>query len=274
VFPTRPSRHGGRHELGQNFLVDRPSIRRFVDVVRRTHGPILEIGAGDGALTSALAGIGRDVLAVELDERRARDVRRRVPEATVIVGDALRVPIDRPVVAGNVPFHLTTPILRRLLREPHWGDAVLVVQWEVARKRAGVGGGTVMTAQAGPWFEFSLHGRVPADAFHPVPSVDAGIMSVRRRATPLVDSRDRPRYELFVRNVFSGRGRGLLGVLTRAIGMPPASAVAVLDAAGLRSDALPRDVTPEQWAALWEAQSETTHRAAISVRRVRRARRR
>ncbi len=68
---------------------------------------------------------------------------------TVVHGDALRTRLDRPVVVGNLPFHLTTPILRRLLAAGGWTEAVLLTQWEVARKRAGVGGRTMLTAWHG-----------------------------------------------------------------------------------------------------------------------------
>jgi hypothetical protein len=40
---------------------------------------------------------------------------------------------------SNVPFNVTTPVLRHLLAAPGWEPAVLIIQWEVARKRAGVG---------------------------------------------------------------------------------------------------------------------------------------
>ncbi len=69
------------------------------------------------------------------------------------------------MVVGNIPFHLTTPILRRLLSSATWQHAVVLTQWEVARKRAGVGGRTMMTAQAAPWFDFVLDSRVPAGCF-------------------------------------------------------------------------------------------------------------
>jgi len=245
------SSHGGRHELGQNFLHHQPTIDRIVALVRDLPGPVLEIGAGDGAVTEPLSRLGRDVLAVELDEHRARRLQQRLPAVRVHAGDAMHVPFDREVVVGNVPFHLTTPILRRLLDSEGWAHAVLLTQWEVARKRAGVGGGTMMTAQAAPWFAFALHGRVPAHAFRPMPSVDGGLLVVQRRLRPLVATRERHRYERFVRTVFTGRGRGLAAVLRRMPGGSPASGGAALREAGIPRDALPRDLSPEQWGALW-----------------------
>ncbi|KDN21671.1 23S ribosomal RNA methyltransferase Erm [Amycolatopsis rifamycinica] len=240
--------HGGRHELGQNFLHHPPTIDRIVRLVRATDGPILEIGAGDGALTGRLATLGRDVRAVDLDEHRVRRLRRRLPSVTVVHDDALRIPLDRPVVVGNLPFHLTTPILRRLLATGSWAEAVLLTQWEVARKRAGVGGRTLLTAQTAPWFGFTLHGRVPADGFRPKPSVDGGLLTISRRPEPLVDPAERAGYETFVRQVFTGRGRGIEQILTAAVPKPWR---ALLKAAGIPPSALPRDLTPEQWAALW-----------------------
>ncbi len=178
--------HGGRHELGQNFLVHTPTIDRIVALVAKTDGAILEIGAGGGALTARLAELGRTLTAIDIDESRIAELRRTHPAVRVEHADALRHPLDAPVIVGNVPFHLTTPILRRLLQRPTWEHSILLTQWEVARKRAGVGGGTLLTAQSAPWFEFQLHGRVPARAFRPMPSVDGGILSITRRGSSLV----------------------------------------------------------------------------------------
>ncbi|MCP2636483.1 23S ribosomal RNA methyltransferase Erm [Microbacterium sp. HD4P20] len=245
------SLHGGRHELGQNFLNHRPTIHRIVELVAATRGPILEIGAGDGALTIPLARLGREIEAIDIDERRVQRLRQRLPQARVEHGDALGHPLDRPVVVGNVPYHLTTPIMRRLLSQGGWRHAILLTQWEVARKRAGVGGGTMMTAQAAPWFEFVLHGRVPARHFTPMPSVDGGILSITRRGTPLIDPRQRGAYDRFVHEVFTGRGSGLASIVQHRNGISRARARAALHGIGVPDDALPRELRPEQWAALW-----------------------
>ncbi|MFC8681306.1 23S ribosomal RNA methyltransferase Erm [Microbacterium ureisolvens] len=246
------SSHGGRHELGQNFLTHRPTIRGIVDLVAATRGPILEIGAGDGALTVPLASLGREIIAIDIDEHRVRALRRRLPHVSVQRADALRHPLDRPVVVGNVPYHLTTPILRRLLERPGWRHAILLTQWEVARKRAGVGGGTMMTAAAAPWFEFSLHGRVPARHFVPMPSVDGGVLRIARREAPLVDPRERDAYEGFVHRMFTGRGSGLPALVQAGAGIARARARGALADAGVGLDRLPRDLSAEQWARLWQ----------------------
>jgi 23S rRNA (adenine-N6)-dimethyltransferase len=79
------SPHHGRHEFGQNFIHDRAVIRSIVDVVSRTDGPIVEIGAGDGALTLPLQTLGRPLTAIEVDGRRAARLSSRTAAATRVV---------------------------------------------------------------------------------------------------------------------------------------------------------------------------------------------
>ncbi len=245
--------HGGRHELGQNFLVHTPTIDRIVALVEKTDGAILEIGAGGGALTAGLAELGRNLTAIDIDERRIAELRRAHPAVRVEHADALRHPLAAPVIAGNIPFHLTTPILRRLLQRPAWSHSVLLTQWEVARKRAGVGGGTLLTAQSAPWFEFHLHGRVPARAFRPMPSVDGGILSITRRGSPLVPAGERRAYERFVGDVFTARGRGMVAILATVLRLSAPAARQTLSATGIRPASLPRDLDAAQWARLWSS---------------------
>lgn len=244
--------HGGRHELGQNFLVHRPTLARITALVRPTSGSILELGAGDGALTRSLAELGRPLTAIDIDEHRVRRLRQALPGVRVEAADATRHPLTADVVVGNIPFHLTTPILRRLLGSGRWRHAVLLTQWEVARKRAGIGGGTMMTAQSAPWFEFALEARVPARGFSPQPSVDGGILSITRRGSPLVPVAERRAYEHFVRSVFSARGGTLDAVVAAAGRVTRPRARRALDAVGASSRRFPRDLGPEQWAGLWQ----------------------
>ncbi|MGI8329255.1 23S ribosomal RNA methyltransferase Erm [Actinomadura scrupuli] len=243
---------GGRHELGQNFLTDRSVIGDIDELVARTTGPIVEIGPGDGALTLPLSRQGRPLTAVELDPGAARRLSGRAPgNVTVVCADILRYRLPRHpyVIVGNIPFHLTTSIFRRLLATDHWHTAVLLVQWEVARRRAGVGGASMLTASWWPWYEFELHARVPARSFRPVPSVDGGLLSMSRRATPLAV--DRRRYQDFVKQVFTGRGRGLREIL-EGTGRLGRRALRDWERRNRVSpQALPKDLTAHQWASLW-----------------------
>lgn len=269
MYRHPPSRLApGRHELGQNFLVDPAVPAALAGVVSGwAPRPLLELGAGDGALTAALLELGRPVTAVELDPRRVQRLRHRFGDRVrVHRGDLVTERLDRPVdVVSNVPFGLTTPLLRRLLRAPRWSHALLLLQWEVARKRAAVGGTTQLTALWWPWFAFGLRDRVPARAFRPVPAVDAGVLEIVRRDVALVPDRDRADYQRLVADVFGGRGRGVVDVAGRRVGRPVARRWA--GELGLTGATLARDLDARAWARLHAHARGRVSRAATARRR-------
>jgi 23S rRNA (adenine-N6)-dimethyltransferase len=255
-----PTYRGGRHEHGQNFLTDQRTIQAIIDLVARTDGPIIEIGPGGGALTLDLQDLGRPLTAVEIDARTVHRLAPRLhPAVELIHADFLhwRLPSAPHVVVGNLPFHQTTAMLRRVLHAPGWTDAILLVQWEVARRRAGVGGATMMTAQWWPWVEFDLVGRVRAGAFTPAPSVDGGLLAMTRRPQELVPARDRRAYRGVVHAVFTGRGRGIAEILGRLVAPRHRRQIRErLGREGIAVSALPKELTAEQWARLFSAFQE------------------
>ncbi|MBM4479836.1 23S rRNA (adenine(2058)-N(6))-methyltransferase Erm(46) (plasmid) [Prescottella equi] len=269
-----PTYRSGRHELGQNFLTDRKAVDTIVDLVSRTDGPIIEIGSGGGALTLPLQALRRPITAIEIDPRHVQKLQHRVdPSTTVVHGDFLRYRLPRTphTIVGNLPFHHTTAMLRRILHAEHWTASVLLVQWEVARRRAAVGGATMMTAQWWPWYDFGLAGRVSASAFTPRPGVDAGLMTIARRTVPLVDPALRPRYSTFVHTVFTSKGHGLHQILPRVAGDPEKAAVKKwLAGQRFRGTPLPRDLSPGQWSELFaiiDRRSPATDRKRAEYRR-------
>lgn len=193
----RTARDQRRRSHGQNFLVDATVVARLLR--RASLGPddlVVELGAGRGALTLPLARTGARVIAVERDQVWAGQLRRRAQEAglrdriRIVEGDALRVALpDEPYrVVANVPFGLTTALLSRLLDDPAAGPqrADLLVQEEVARKRAAEPPQTLRSAVWAPWWRFELGERVPRRAFRPVPRVDAAWLAVERRDPPVL----------------------------------------------------------------------------------------
>ncbi|EYT57232.1 23S rRNA methyltransferase [Dietzia sp. UCD-THP] len=252
-----PTYRGGRHEYGQNFLTDTTVVDAIIDIVRATSGPIIEIGPGRGALTTPLQALGRPLTAVEVDSRKVEHLRRSLTaDVDLVHADIVRWPLPTTphLVVGNLPFHLTTAILRKVLHSSTTTTAVLLVQWEVARRRAGVGGATMMTAQWWPWIDFTLHRRVPRRAFRPEPTVDGAVLVLTRRPRPLLPDRDWAAYRRFVHAVFTGRGRGLTAILASVVPAPRRPAVrGAVARAGVAPGALPRDLTASQWVALYTA---------------------
>ncbi len=112
-------RNQGRHELGQNDLIDPRVISRITVLARDTDGPLVDWGAGDGALTLPLARLGRPVQGIEIDPRRAARLARRVgPHVCITEGDILRhappVGTARPdASAGNISTRETRAVRAR-----------------------------------------------------------------------------------------------------------------------------------------------------------------
>ena len=176
----------------------------------------MEVGAGSGALTEAIAHTGAAVVAVELDRSRAGLVAARFRDrsnVTVWCGDALEFPLPMSPfrVFGNPPFNCTSALLRRLLARPTSAlrRVDFVVQWQVARERERVGGGEVtdlVAALWGPWWEFRRGRRLPASLFRPPPHVDAAMLTVVRREQPLLDPRSFADYQRFLELRFRKNG--------------------------------------------------------------------
>ena len=205
----RTQRDERRRSLGQNFLRPERADQLVESAAFDAGDLVVEIGAGRGALTYALARRGVQVVALEKDPHWADSLRREVERrgvdgaVRVVRCDALdyRLPRRPYRVIGSLPFGATTAILRHLLDDPDsfLVRADLIVQWEVARKRAVMPPSTLLSTTWAPWWSFEVVRRIPAAAFRPVPSVDAAVLRVTRRDPPLLPLSMAGPYASFVR---------------------------------------------------------------------------
>jgi 23S rRNA (adenine-N6)-dimethyltransferase len=213
---------------------------------------VVELGAGAGRLTAPLAQRGCEVRAIELDPALAARLRRRFdahPNVEVIEGDVLRVllPRDEFRVVANVPFSRTAAILRRLLDDPHvaLARADLIVEWGVALKRTAWWPSRMLNVMRGAVFEFHLVRRLPRRCFEPAPPVDAGVLSIRRRANSLVPE---PEYEAFRTLVARGFRSGVWRAA--AAHMPRRRFGRLAHELGFSPSAAGRDLDLHQWVEL------------------------
>jgi 23S rRNA (adenine-N6)-dimethyltransferase len=252
--PTAVSR-----ALSQNFLADRATADRLARLAvphpHPHHRPLLlEVGAGKGALTDVLAPRCGELLAYEIDPRLVPALLARfsaTPQVRVIGGDflAARSPRTPFSVAGNVPFSRTSAVVDWCLRAPALTDATLLTQLEYARKRTGnYGSWTLLTIRSWPRFEWRFLGRVARTRFRPVPRVDAGIVRIERRGTPLLDPSAYDAWRHLVELGFSGVGGSLHASLRRA--HPRRRVDSAFRSARLDPRALVGEVSPEQWLGL------------------------
>jgi 23S rRNA (adenine-N6)-dimethyltransferase len=251
-----PARAVRRRVLSQNFLVDHRAIDALVGGSGVAEGDlVLDIGAGNGLISQALARRGATVVAIERDPALALRLRARFgtwPAVTVVEDDVLTTPLpSEPFrVVANIPFGITTKILRRLLEDAAGlTRADVIVQAEVARKRGTRGRGTLLNACWEPWFEFGTGARIPATAFRPRPRVDAAVLIVARRDPPLLDPASRREYTAFVTAAFEGARPTVASALT----LPRAKFAALASELGFGVAALPSQLDVAQWVALFRA---------------------
>jgi 16S rRNA (adenine1518-N6/adenine1519-N6)-dimethyltransferase len=205
--------------LGQHFL--RPaSVERLLRLVEpRPDETFLEIGPGEGALTRPLASRCARVVAVEIDPTLARRLREAAPPNLQIVeADALAADLHSLVprgsrLVGNLPYYVSSPLLRRILTlHAHVRDAHVMLQEEVARRvssRPGSKEYGILSALATLWAEVDMPLRFPAGAFSPPPKVSSALLRLIFRAEPRAEVGDPEGFERFLQQAFSRRRRTL-----------------------------------------------------------------
>jgi len=200
-----PSRRA-KKSLGQNFLVDPNIQRKIVAAVELTPGDeVLEIGPGQGALTTLLVGrCGRLVL-VELDDALFQELAARYgddPSVEVVHGDFLELDLQELSedpgalkVIGNIPYNITAPLIFKLLERPRPRELLIMVQREVADRVLSPPGTRAYGAMAvgvRSVAEVERVMNVSRNAFRPVPKVDSTVIRiVPHRPPKMVEAEER-----------------------------------------------------------------------------------
>lgn len=207
-------------QRGQNFLTDDNVVRKVVAAVGA--GPddvVIEIGPGFGALTFGLADAARHVVAVEFDEGVARAFREEYGEpegVTLVSGDILEFDLSgaarthgasRVIVAGNIPYNITSPLVRRLIEmKSVVSRVVLMIQSEVCDRIAAGPGEREYSSLS---VVTRYHARVTRlftvrkTCFHPRPKVDSGVVEIAFDGAP--ERRSDP--EIFLATVQAAFGK-------------------------------------------------------------------
>jgi 16S rRNA (adenine1518-N6/adenine1519-N6)-dimethyltransferase len=235
-------------KLGQHFLMDRAVIERIVGYADlQPQDCVLEIGPGTGNLTDVLADRAGRVYAVEIDPDLAAQLHCRFSNVRVINGDALKVELPRcNKIVSNLPYQISSAITYRLLSRP-FETAVLMYQWELARRMTAAPGSENygrLAMVVGFLCRIEILEKVSKMAFRPVPQVDSAIVRLKPRL-------DRPEAEpvdfmRLVEGLFNNRRKKVKKGLA-ALGAGR-QALAELDADLL--ERRPEELTPDEAASL------------------------
>lgn len=210
---------------GQHFLRSHATVEKIVDAAQVEETDIvLEIGPGEGVITLPLCEEALRVHAVEIDSvlaerlRGARIANLRVHEIDFLKADldsALGIDSGKPlVVAANLPYYITAPILERLfwLEKLQIKRAVLMMQEEVAQRvcRPATREAGALTYIIGAFFDSEYLFKVPPGCFSPPPKVDSAVILLKPKSD--LDPALRalaPLYEKLVSTAFQSRRKQL-----------------------------------------------------------------
>ncbi|MEQ1699792.1 MAG: 16S rRNA (adenine(1518)-N(6)/adenine(1519)-N(6))-dimethyltransferase RsmA [Ilumatobacteraceae bacterium] len=255
-----------RRDLGQNFVADANTVRRIARLAEVGPGDkVVEVGAGLGSLTLALAETGAEVLAVEVDRGVVpilREIAAPHPNITVVEADAMQA--DWPallrgehgwVLVANLPYNVATPLICDLLDDvPNIERMLVMVQREAAERfcaspRTPAYG--AVTVKVSYWATARIAGYVPASVFVPRPNVESALADIRRRPAPAVDA---PVDDLFhlIRTGFGQRRKMLRRSLAGVVSPE------VFEAAGIDSQRRPEELDVHEWGRLavaWKAEA-------------------
>jgi len=285
LFVRRRLREAGlraRHNLSQNFLADVDVLEGILAEAAPTPGRfVLEIGPGLGFLTGGLLAAGADVTAVELDRGLVAQLRESftdelaTEQLRIVEGDALDQDLVRLCpppydVVANLPYHITSPILHRLLGgAPRAERLVLMVQREVAeRVSAAPGEMSYLSVFVQYHAAVRVALRVPPEAFEPAPKVSSAVVVLEPRQELALLPAEEPALWGLVQSGFRERRKMLRNVLARQLHAGDDGATgplvgqvrvdAALTAAGIAGDRRPQTLSVEDWLRLLSASRAAT----------------
>ncbi len=249
-----------KRRLGQHFLSDPRILSRIAAATGAGPGDtVLEIGAGPGGLTAALVATGARVVAIEKDPELIEPLIARLPGVVVARGDALDLDWHgiagggRFILAGNIPYNITSPLIDKALEAPLPERIVFLVQKEVADRVAappgeGSYGALSVGVQAAARVE-RLFG-VPAGAFQPPPKVDSAVLRLTPLDAPLVGPDARASFRQMVVGLFGFRRKQMLRALRELTGWSADRAGAMLAGSGVADTARVETLAPADLARL------------------------
>jgi 16S rRNA (adenine1518-N6/adenine1519-N6)-dimethyltransferase len=269
-----------KQSLAQNFLMDAEQLARIAAAAALTAtDTVLEIGPGLGSLTQYLAAQAGRVVAVELDDRLIEMLRSHFgtqPHVQVVHGDILTLEpgtvvraddSDAPVaykVVANLPYYITSAVLRHLLEADHRPTQIVVlVQKEVAERICAAPGDLSLLAVSVQFYaEPTLVHHVPASAFHPAPKVDSAVLRLAVRPHPAVPDVNPAAFFRVARAGFSQKRKQLANTLSAGLHLPKADLITTLTDLGINPTRRAETLTLAEWGILTRALPANLEREA------------
>ena len=241
---------------------------------------IMEIGPGLGVLTRELARQAGWVVAVELDNRLAATLKQTLTSlnnVTIVNEDILKIdpsdllqeqkarfPESRYKVVANLPYYITSHVLRHFLEAVVKPELIVVmVQKEVAEAIvAKPGQMSVLSVSVQFYGEPRIISYVPAQCFYPPPEVDSAILQVALYSQPRVAVTDEKSFFELVRAGFSASRKQIVNSLAQGLGLTKADVLSLLEEADIVPRRRAETLSLDEWARLWQVFTKRGNRYA------------
>ena len=251
-----------KKSLGQNFVIDPNTIRKVVAASGVEKGDaVIEVGAGAGSLTLALAAVAERVVAIESDGRLLPVLDETVggiANVEIVHADA-RVfsyeDVDARALVANLPYNIAAHVVLRVLESaPQVLSLTVMTQREVGERlaaRPGTKSYGLTSVLAAYFARVTVVGSVSRRAFWPEPNVDSAIVRIERITSPAVPYE---RVALVAKAAFAQRRKTLRAALAEVAGSADAAQV-LLEASGIDPGARGEQLGLEEFVTLAEGLS-------------------
>lgn len=251
-----------KKSLGQNFLVEPGGLMKVINAAELSGSEeVLEIGAGLGSLTYLLAQTSSHVSAVEIDTHMLEPLAEALKpfsNVRIVPGDILEldpaelVSSENYVVVANIPYYITSAIIRHLLEanlKP--SRVILTIQKEVAQRiLARDGKMSLLSLSVFVFGEPEIAGTIPAGSFFPAPDVDSAVLRIRLYPEPLIPPSQLDQFFKLAHAGFGQKRKTLRNSLSAGLNLPASEIEARLLKANIEPSRRAETLSIAEWAKL------------------------
>ena len=254
-----------KKSLGQNFLVEPAGLMKVINAAELSGcEEVLEIGAGLGSLTYLLAQSSRQVTAVEIDKQMLEPLAEALKTFTnvaVVPGDILNldpsklVSQENYVVVANIPYYITSAIIRHLLEaDLKPSRVILTIQKEVAQRIiARDGKMSLLSLSVFVFGDPEIAGTIPAGSFFPAPDVDSAVLRIRLHPEPLIPLAQMDQFFKLAHAGFGQKRKTLRNSLSAGLNLPTGEVEARLLKAAIEPSRRAETLSVAEWANIVES---------------------
>ncbi len=256
-----------KKSLGQHILQNAGAARRIVDSLELSDGDsVLEIGPGNGALTSILVRHPIRLVAIELDQRMTKQLESRLGKMDrfqIVNDDILKCDLGFLIgnstwkVVGNLPYNITSSILKRVFdNRKSFSIAVFTVQKEVADRMTAAPGSadySSLTVFTNTYCYAKKLFHLRPGSFFPAPKVSSAVVHLEFKDKTIVDEKHLERFSVFVQALFSHRRKTILNSLAMVTSIDKDKLATILEKTGIPEVNRPQTIAAEEYAALFAA---------------------